>query len=379
MEVVSILTLATYNVAVIFLFINWKKIQPTTINIHTDISFSIIVAIKNEEHNILALLESLMKQNIQNFSFEVILVNDNSSDNSKQIVNNFIATHANLILLNNNGVGKKAAIKTGIDYANGEIIICTDGDCEVGPNWLMSYANFFNSKDAKLVFGPMAFKKRIGNNKYSLLSKLWYDFQQIEYASLIGSGAASWQAQMPNMCNGGNIAFTKKVFAEVKGYEGNQHLNSGDDEFLMHKVYSRYPKDVYFNKSKHAIVRTDYCETVLEFYNQRMRWASKWEHYTDWKVKAVAFFVFWVNICTFFVIGYLFYKILTNQIFGTNPLEIGVFTLLITRWLVEYIFLSDVIAFLNQKIKLSSFISLVFIYPFYVVFFAVTSIKIFQR
>ena len=52
------------------------------------------------------------------------------------------------------------------------------------------------------------------------------------------------------MCNGANIAYTKKIFEEVNGFKGNEHIASGDDEFLMHKIFEKYPDKVLFLKKK---------------------------------------------------------------------------------------------------------------------------------
>lgn len=372
MEIIAIGVVAVYNLAVIFLYINWKNIKPIKKTTQNNFYYSVVVAVKNEAENIEVLINSLLLQSYNKDKFEIIFVNDHSVDSTIEILRSYISKQNNITLLDNIGFGKKAAIKTGIDCAKGEVIICTDGDCEVGKDWLKSYANIFDFTKAKLVFGPMAFKKLDGLPNKSL-ANLWYDFQQIEYASLIGSGAASWQARIPNMCNGGNIGYLKSAFAEVQGFEGNESLATGDDEFLMHKVFAKYPKDVYFNKIKQSIVHTNYCKTLGEFYHQRLRWASKWEHYTDWKVKAVAFFVFLANCCTCYGIIKILFECTKFGFASINPFLTLILTINILRWIIEYIFLADVIKFLDKKINVLSFAMLVFVYPFYVLFFGIAA------
>jgi hypothetical protein len=63
---------------------------------------------------------------------------------------------------------------------------------------------------------------------------------------LVGSGACAMMIGKPNMCNGANIAYPKAVFEEVNGFDGNEHIASGDDEFLMHKIAEKYPNQIVF-------------------------------------------------------------------------------------------------------------------------------------
>ena len=68
----------------------------------------------------------------------------------------------------------------------------------------------------------------------------------IEFASLIAIGASSLCSGFPNMCNGANLAFTKDAFNQVNGYQGYENVVSGDDEFLLYKVFKRFPTRVRF-------------------------------------------------------------------------------------------------------------------------------------
>src|SRR5690606_17909477 len=164
------------------------------------------------------------------------------------------------------GIGKKAAIRTGLDYAKGDLIVTTDADCQMGANWLAVIEEFYHSQKLKMVIGPVAL--HAGDALFSQM-------QSIEFASLIGSGAASFKLGIPSMCNGANLAYSKEVFFEVNGFEDTMHLASGDDEFLMHKVVEKYPEKVSFLKNKEAVVKTNSMPDLNSFFNQRIRWASK--------------------------------------------------------------------------------------------------------
>jgi len=338
-----------YFVFNLFLIIAWLKMSSSNPSIVSskDTKLTIIIPVRNEADNILKLLQDLDNQNYPCENFEVIVANDGSTDDTEQLVLAFqdLAKY-DLKLLNifneNETSPKKRAIKKSIVISSGQLIITTDGDCRVSSHWLTSIQQFFKSSDAKLISSPVTF-----TNQPTFLN----NFQIIEFASLIGSGACAMYLKKPNMCNGANIAYTREVFEEVGGFSGNEHLASGDDEFLMHKIAKLYPDKVFFNSDKNAIVFTKSQPDLLHFYQQRKRWASKWKHYNDWKVSALAIFIFTINLGV--IISY----------FTLN------FTDLLLKFSAEFVFLSLIISFLGHrdKIKYIPFVQL--FYPFYVVFF----------
>ncbi len=81
------------------------------------------------------------------------------------------------------------------------------------------------------------------------------------------------------MCNGANLAYRRRAFLEVGGFRGNDHLPSGDDEFLLHKLAARHPGGIRFAAGAAATVRTAAQPTLGALLQQRVRWASKWRHY----------------------------------------------------------------------------------------------------
>lgn len=157
------------------------------------------------------------------------------------------------------------------------------------------------------------------------------------------------------MCNGANLAYTREVFEEVNGFAGNENVASGDDEFLMHKIAKKYPDKVFFNPVFDAIVRTASQENLTHFYQQRRRWASKWKHYDNWQVSALAVFVFLANLSVLVA-----YCMLDNY-FGKG--------ILLLKFSAEFYFLYSVIKFLGYQSKAKYIPIVQLIYPFYVVFF----------
>ncbi len=231
--------------------------------------------------------------------------------------------------------------------------MCTDADCGVKPTWLAIMADFYMQNDVVCVSAPVYFAD---------VSNIFEKMQVVEFASLVGSGAACLGLNMPNMCNGANFSYKKSAFVEVSGYAGVEHLISGDDEFLMHKIAKKFPKKVAFLRDKRVIVATQAQKTLSSFINQRKRWASKWQYYEGLAPKILAFFVFLVNLMMLFSGIMAFWDILF-----IIPI--------LLKFVLEFVFLSQILYFFGEKNKIF-FIPLTFlVYPFYVIFIGITSQK----
>ena len=256
---------------------------------------TVVVPVRNEENSILLLLQDFATLRYPMELFEILVIDDHSEDGTATQVQEYAVNSPyrlrHLDLRRYSGRrGKKAALQTGVEEAQGEWMVCTDGDCRVNPDWLALMGWQAEVGEGHFLSGPVHFHPA-GN---------WFQkIQQVEFAALIGIGAASIYLGRPNMCNGANVGFRKNTFAEVGGYDGNEQVASGDDEFLMHKIFERYPRGVRFLKSRSASVRTEAMRTGRSFLQQRVRWASKWPHYRRKDVKLVAFLVFWVNLLLF--------------------------------------------------------------------------------
>lgn len=336
----------TFNLVLIFAWLKMRNSKPAKVSLK-DTKLTVIIPVRNEANNILKLLQDLDNQDYPYHNFEVIIANDGSTDDTEQIVLGFqdLAKYSLIILnlLNENETSpKKRAIKKSIEISSGELIITTDGDCRVAASWLTSIQQCFKSSEAKLISSPVTF-----TNENSFLNTA----QIIEFASLIGSGACAMYLKKPNMCNGANIAYTRDVFDEVEGFMGNEHLASGDDEFLMHKIAKLYPEKVLFNLDKNAIVFTKSQPDLANFYQQRKRWASKWKYYNDWKVSVLAIFIFAVNLGV--IISYFTFNLID----------------LLIKFSAEFIFLSLIVSFLGHRDKIKYIPIIQLFYPFYVVFF----------
>ncbi len=233
---------------------------------------SVLIPARNEEDNIEKCLNSILNQEYPNHLFEVIVVDDFSTDQTTLVVENLKFRYSNLklIKLSESGLraGKKAAIETGVKNAKGSIIITSDADCLVQPQWLLAYSQFFKNTACEMACGPVA----LNFNKNNFFQK----WQSLEFSALIAFTEAFIDWEIPVMCNGANLAYKKDSFLKVKGYSSNIEIASGDDVFLMMKFQKHFSaKKIRFIKNPQVLVTTSAVTSLSKFIQQRKRWAGK--------------------------------------------------------------------------------------------------------
>lgn len=275
-------------------FLKLKEYYPAG-NISPKTKFSIIIPARNEEENIRVCLNSIYDNNYPKELFEVVVIDDHSTDSTAAVVAKLKErfTSIKLIRLADEVQGKKLnaykkkAIETAIAQATKDWIVTTDADCVVEENWLRNLDAYIQEKDAVLVAGPV---KLVDTGSFVSV------FQCLDFLSLQGITAASVSAGMHSMCNGANLAYEKKAFDEVNGFKGIDNVASGDDMLLMHKIKKRFPGRIGYIFSKDNIVSTDPMPDWKSFFNQRIRWASKAENYDDKSIFWVLVIVYLYNV-----------------------------------------------------------------------------------
>jgi len=263
---------------------------------------SIIIPFRNEKENILANLKSIESQLYPVEKFEVIYVDDFSEDNSvEQLKENIRKNNISVLSVPNDftiNAHKKRAVRYGIENAKGNIIVTTDADCVHDEEWLKSLMQSFDSVTG-FVSGPVEFETD---------NSLFSEFQKLEFAGLVLCGAGLIGAGHPTICNAANIAYRKKVFDEIGGFNDQMNLSSGDDELLMQKIFRDSDFKVKFCIDKKTIVKTSANKTLSDFYQQRKRWASKGLFYNDKSLvlKLILIYSFYVGLISQLILG-LFY------------------------------------------------------------------------
>jgi cellulose synthase/poly-beta-1,6-N-acetylglucosamine synthase-like glycosyltransferase len=292
---IAIILLILYEGLIIFYWRSWKSIKDYKPGEdHPSVFVTVIVPARNEEKNIPQLLQALSRQSYSCERFEIIVVDDFSTDATAEIVRQFKLPNLHLIqpVVDSNSSSKKKAIESAIQIAKGELIVTTDADCLPGPDWLYTISSFYEQHNAAFIAAPVTFL-----HDHSLLQI----FQAMDFLTLQGITAASVAAHFHSMCNGANLAYTRKAFLSVNGFEGIDQVATGDDMLLMYKIWKQQPDKVFYLKSKSAIMPTQPMFSWKDFFLQRKRWASKTLVYDDHRIIAVLAFIYLLN-CFFFVL-----------------------------------------------------------------------------
>ncbi len=320
-----------------------KNFEPKTTQKST--TFSIIIPFRNEKNNLPILVESIKKLNYPTTLFEVILVDDASTDGyvlpsnigfTIQLLKNKLHTKT----------GKKEALTQGIRQAKNQWIVTTDADCQVPEQWLQILDAYIQEHQPKMVVMPV---------KYQPENTFLYHFQNIEMLSLQGVTKGTFGIKQPFMCNGANFAYQKDFFNQLNGFENNVHIASGDDVFLLQKALINHSQSIHYISSNDGVVTTQATQKWNELVHQKVRWASKTKAYSVVFAKLLAVLVVLANLailaCFF---AYFFTK---------NTVFLG---LVFIKILIDILLLSQSNAFFQSKINY--FFSSAILYPFFTLY-----------
>jgi cellulose synthase/poly-beta-1,6-N-acetylglucosamine synthase-like glycosyltransferase len=307
---------------------------------------SVIVSARNEENNLKKLLEAITAQTYSDF--ELILVNDHSEDYSVAVIQSFAEHDPRIKWIEAKGYGKKNALKEGITAASGEIIIQTDADCSMFPEWLQAIAEYIGSGESDLIIGPV--RMQPGN--------FFGKMQALEFMSLVASGAGAAGVRNPIMCNGANLIYKKKVREELVSGLHEEYF-SGDDMFLL-QAAKKAGKKIDFLKSREAMVTTNPMKTIRHFFRQRGRWSSKSPAYRD-------LFLIFTTVVVFGISVWMLFLFFTAQWI----LLLIVFSI---KLLVDLFFLSSVAGFFSLRKCLKWIVPVACTYPFYILLSVLTGV-----
>jgi cellulose synthase/poly-beta-1,6-N-acetylglucosamine synthase-like glycosyltransferase len=283
-----LLGLAYFCLILYFLY-HWSRLRLPAANSHffSSTTVSIIVPARNEAANIETCLRAILNQEYPGHLMEVIVIDDHSEDETANIVKSIPDPRIRLITLVDYPIQgqayKKHGIQTAVQQSRGTLILCTDADCQMGPNWLHTMVAFFDQEKVQMLAGPVNF-----HQEKNLLER----FQSLDFLGMMLLTGAGLQSGLMRMGNGANLAYTRTAFDAVGGFSGVDQLASGDDLFLMHKIEQSYPEQVKFLKSLEATVYTRAMPDWKAFFQQRLRWGTKNAAYQEWQITAVLGLVF---------------------------------------------------------------------------------------
>lgn len=285
-------------------FLRLPVFKPATTHL-SQTKFSVIIPARNEAEGIRECLLTVLQQNYPTGLFEVIVINDHSTDETEAIIKQLQQEYSHLRLFNlaeqlegkQINSYKKKAIELAIEASNGQWMVTTDADCKVTADWLQLFDSYICKNDPVFIAAPVMF-----SNDGSFLGI----FQVLDFISLQAITAAAVYAGYHTMCNGANIAYRKDVFEEVGKFAGIDQIASGDDMLLMYKIKKQYPKRLGYLFCQESIVTTAAMTDWKSFINQRIRWASKADKYDDKKIFWILALVYAVNVLLLILLVYSF-------------------------------------------------------------------------
>ncbi len=370
-----------YLLLIGWLLVGFHKVKVFKItNKLPDSNFSIIIPFRNEAENLPDLLSSLEAINYPKDKFEVLFINDDSTDNSVLILEKYLVKNKHFKLLNNqrkSNSPKKDAINTAINIAKYNWIITTDADCEVPKNWLQCFNEFINSNLNKhSTFSSIREELELGMLVapvvYKTNKSFLQNFQNMDFLSLIGSTIGGFGIQRPFLCNGANLCYKKAVFLKVNGFNGNDDIASGDDIFLMEKFLEQNKNSVKYLKSKDAIVITKPETTFKGLLSQRIRWASKTGATKNWFGKLVGLLVFLMNFLLVFGFWFLVWSFFTQNS-QISQICVVFLLLFLLKFNIDFLLIQKTYKFMGLKNGLKPYIFSSVLYPFFVVLVVILS------
>ncbi|WP_066221851.1 glycosyltransferase family 2 protein [Formosa haliotis] len=292
MMVLSVTLLMFYTVLIGCFYFGFLKVPDfkTKREVYAT-GFSGVIPFRNEADYLPELLQSIAALDYDDNRFEVLLINDGSTDESEALVHDFIKTHSQLQvrLLQNKRVSnspKKDAISLAISQAKFDWILTTDADCKLPKTWLRCFNSFIQHNPCQFIIAPVT---------YFTTSRFLNIFQWFDFMSLQGATLGGFGINKPFLCNGANLAYTKQAFNGVNGFQENDSIASGDDIFLLEKISDTYPESVHYLKAQDAVVYTHSQSSLQGLLNQRKRWASKTKAYKNTFSQLTGLLVFSMN------------------------------------------------------------------------------------
>ncbi|WCO02235.1 glycosyltransferase [Psychroserpens ponticola] len=305
-----------------------KVIKPKQKNI----SVSVIICAKNEAENLKKNLPLIMTQDYSDF--EVILINDDSTDDTLKVLEEFQEKHNNIKIVNVKSVekfwgNKKYALTLGIKAATHNFLLFTDADCKpLSTYWIKEMTSHF-SNDKTIVLGYGAHKKIKGSfiNKLIRYETFLTAIQYLSYAAL----------GQPYMAVGRNLAYRKEQFFETNGFMQHMHIKSGDDDLFINQVAKASNTTICITKE--SFTESIPKQSLKDWTIQKRRHITTANHY---KLKHQFF------LATFYCSQLLFWILAITLLIVMFNWKIVV-GLIILRFLVQFINLFLASKKLNEK------------------------------
>lgn len=361
------LLLGGYALGQYLLWRNWRALPdpspPPDYRPRTPVT--ILLPARNEAAVIEAILRDLLAQQYPESLREVIVIDDHSTDATAKKVAAFAEWGVRRLSLADYLQGrsviayKKAALEYGVAQSSGELILTTDADCRIPPDWLRTLVYAHETRQYNFITAPV---------RIAPVNNLLTAFQALDLAAFMLLTGATAHAGRPLLANGANLAFTRQLFDDIDGYAGLHGRASGDDVLLLHKVTTQGVGRVGFIHCASATVDTAPVPTWRRLWQQRLRWAAKTGGYADRLLVAIQGGIY--LLCLSIVGG-----LLAGLLWDRNWLAVATFTWL-AKAAIDFIQLRMLSQHFDRPLWMRWYLPVQLLYPFYLV--AVGTVALFR-
>lgn len=250
---------------------------------------SLVIPFRDEAKHLPGILADLLAQDYPAHLFSVLMVNDHSTDGSREVVRAITENHDHFTCLDlpDGKSGKKEAIAHALSKVTSSWVLQTDADCRVGPDFLSSHMYHQALHSSELVAGMVSTGQAGGGFLEA--------FERLDLLALNGSGAGSFAVGRPIMCSGANLLYSMDLYRESRIFDPSAMVQSGDDMFLLIAA-RKLKRRVSFNPGMESLVLTAPVEGVATLISQRIRWGAKSVHYGMAGIQSVAVLVSLVSL-----------------------------------------------------------------------------------
>lgn len=315
---------------------------------------TVVIVARNEAQSIEECVKSILRQDYPHHLYEIIIVDDHSTDTTVDIVTGIQEDHIRLFQLKDyhdyikTPAYKKSGITLAVNKSLFETIVVTDADCMHEENWLRTIMYAFHKEDSVFQTAPV-----ILSPGRSMLEKM-QEMEQLTLMLITGAGITSG---LHPMANGANMAFRKSAFLQVKGYEGNEQYASGDDMFLIEKMHAAFPGKIAFAKSPDASVHTAGKKDWSSLLKQRLRWAGKNKGLKNKAIRRI-----WTFVGAYHVLLLVLFITALFHLTSSWPFLL----LFCAKWTADYMLIASSTAFFRRTSLLRYFVPIQFLYTWYV-------------
>ena len=352
---------ALYYAGSLFYFIiGLSKEENSPNNIETP-PVSVIIAVRNGEKNINRLLNSLKNQTY-NGEMEFIIVDDESTDRTVNIIQKFTQMDSRFKYLSSKGgdqklTYKKRALDSGIKNAQFEHLLFTDIDCIIQYLWVENMMLSFTDETDYLIGYSEAVDATTSASK----------FQKADFFMLLSAARGMANNKSAWACTGQNQGYRKSLYSAVGGFSQITEQLQGDDSLFLLLCRKAKNINVNFANSPGSFVISRPELTWIAFLKQRIRWAG--DSKVFWKFNLPFYFT---SIATFILNMGI---IVMPLIYGfTIFLDSWYMNILLIKFIAEYILIIMGGKAFHRQFSLINFLQWYFIQPLYVAVVSVGSI-----